>query len=359
MIKDKKKILCALLYLFLSFSVGSQPAVPTHGQEHELTLYIMPTLEPLDWTSPKSIYTSTFHCYLKNITTKDNYLLGHVAIKLKSSLLDKPLLTTQTSSGMQEKLDLIFKQKIGLGILGAPITGRMEPSTELSRKLKVYSERNKLTFIRYNINEKAARRIIEFVEQYTQVRDSSFATCNYYGGSFWPLNKNEGAGCSSFGIAVLQLAGIEPIEPEKWIVEVKIPMKLIGGSLNNNKKIKINEIKKTNQWYEGRGVANVDYVNYKVYDPSLMFDWVLNKTRQPSSRYRVLSDDGTTGLLIDATGAVVDENEPMFTPNKEADLFVIHYLQKIPRQLQTDNAQDTTQSSGIPEHLFLQYAPRN
>ena len=90
-----------------------------------------------------------------------------------------------------------------------------------------------------------------------------------------------------------------------------------------------------------------------------MFDWVLNMTRQLSSHYRVISDEGTKGLLIDATAAVVDENEPMFSPNKEADLFVTHYLQKIPRQLQTNEGQDTTQSSGIPEHLFLQYPPRN
>ena len=359
MIKYKKKILFIFLYLFLCFSVGSQPAIPAHDQEHELTLYIMPTLHPLDWTSPESIYKSTLNCYLKTITTKDNYLLGHVAIKLKSPLLDKPLLTTQTSSGMKEKLDLIFKQKIGLGILGAPIGGRMEPSAELNRKLKIYSDRNKLTFIRYKINEKAARRIIEFVEQYTLVRDSSFATCNYYGGSFWPLYQNEGAGCSSFGIAVLRLAGIEPVEPEKWIVEVKIPMNLIGGSMNNDKKVKSKEIKKTKQWYEGKGAANVDYVKYKVYDPSLMFDWVTKKTRQYSNQYQIINDEGVEGLFVDATAAVVDENEPLFLPNKEADLFVTDYLRKIPKLLQTNVAQDTTKSPRIPENLFFQYAPRN
>ena len=63
---------------------------------------------------------------------------------------------------------------------------------------------------------------------------------------------------------------------------------------------------------------------------------VLNMTRQPSSHYRVISDEGTTGLLIDATAAVVDENEPMFSPNKEADLFVIHYLQKFSTTPQTN-----------------------
>ena len=118
-------------------------------------IYYAHTLNPLDWTSPKSIYTSTFHCYLKNITTKDNYLLGHVvAIKLKSSLLDKPLLTTQTSSGMQEKLD--FQTKNWSWYIGYVHYRSNGTSTELNRKLKVYTERNKLTFIRYNINEKSS-----------------------------------------------------------------------------------------------------------------------------------------------------------------------------------------------------------
>ena len=347
----KTLFVCLHLLLFAFFSPLS--AYSGGNQGHELTIYIMPTLKPLDWVSPRELYKSTVSCFLKTIAKSDNYLLGHVAVKLETPLLDKPLLTAQTSCGMKEKFSLVFKQKVGLGMLGLAIQGRMEPSEELSRKLKIYAEREQLTFIRYKINEKAADRLIKFVKLYAMIRDNSLAPCNYYGGAFWPRYQDEGAGCSSFGIAMMELAGIKPVDPEKWIVNVKIPMKLVGGHLNNGKKVQVKEIMKTNSWYESNGTPDIDFISYNVYEPSLMFEWVENKIKQKSLGYEIIEEDGVAGLLIDATNAVIDENEPLFLKNKNPNLFINYHIQKIQNKIQLDTILNITQSLKIPEYLFL------
>jgi len=351
----KALLVCLHLLLFVFLSPLSAYSVVNQG--HELTIYIMPTLKPLDWASPRDLYKSTVSCFLKTFTKSDNYLLGHVAVKLETSLLDKPLLTAQTSCGMKEKLSLIYKQKVGLGMLGLAIQGRMEPSEELIRKLKIYAKREKLTFIRYKINEKAANRLIQFVKQYAMIRENSFASCNYYGGAFWPRYQDEGAGCSAFGIAMMELAGIKPVEPEKWIVNVKIPMNLVGGQLNNGKKIKISEIKTTKKWYESNGTPDVDFISYSVYEPSLMFDWVENKIKQKSLGYDIIEEDGVLGLLIDATNAEIDENEPLFLQNMKPNQFINYHIQKIHNKIQLDTVLNITQSLKIPEYLFMPVIP--
>ena len=354
MCKDKVKIFVCFLLLF-SFLAKSQSQTPSSDtrQLNEFTLYIMPTLLPLDWSSPRSIHKSTINCYLRTIHKRDNYLLGHVAVSLKSPLLDKPLLTTQTSCGMKEKKELIFKKKIGLAILGVALPGRMEPSLELIHKLKVYAKREKLTFIRYKISEKAAKRMIDFVKLYSQKTESNFAQCDFYGGSFWPRYKNEGAGCSSFGITLLDLVGIKSPEFEDWKIKVNIPMNLIGGSLNEGKKIKSKDINRTRNWNNGNGTPNVNFVKYGVYDPSLMYNWVKQKLKDRYAQYQVVCENGIYGLQVDATAVDFDEYEPIFYSKTDSDFFAVNHSKNIPFIHNKIPTSDSISKIKIPETLKL------
>ena len=87
----KKSILIFSLVVFCCELKANAQTSATNDSTSELTIYTMPTLHPLDWSSPASLYKSMKNCYLKTITQSDNYLLGHVAIMLKSPLLPKPL----------------------------------------------------------------------------------------------------------------------------------------------------------------------------------------------------------------------------------------------------------------------------
>lgn len=296
---------------------------------HELTLYLMPTLHPLDWESPATLYKSMRSCYIKTLGRPDNYLLGHVAVGLKTPLLSKPLLTAQTSGSLKEKLDLIFKKKVGYAIIGAPLKGRIETETELRHKLHVYAKREKLAFVRYQISEKAAQRILDFMKRYSGKMNDKYAPSDFYGGAFWPRFHQEGAGCSAFGVALLDLVNLLQPENDEWELNVKIPMHLIGGEYNNNKRVKYSTLRSTDKWYEGKGKVNEDYVVYSVYEPSIMFDWVMKKRQEQDGEYNAVEENGVPGVMVDMSNVAFDENEPFFVPRTEPNLFINHYFEKI------------------------------
>ena len=312
-----------LVLLTIPFQLEAQ-----NENDHELTLYVMPTLQPLNWESPSTLYKSMRSCLIKTIARSDNYLLGHVAVKLKSTLLSKPILIAQTSGKLSEKLNLLFKEKVGFSLLGLPITGRLETEKELEHNLRVYRKREKLAFIRYQISELAAQRIIKFIDEYSSKDARGNAACEFYGGAFWPRYYGEGAGCSTFGAALLDINNLLGNETDIWKLELKIPMHLIGGEVNNGRKIKIRDIKKTDSWFTGAGIANQDYAEYKVYEPSIMFDWILNKRETNDSVFIPIEENTIPGLLVKAKDIKVNENEELFHSRTKPNLFIDHFKKK-------------------------------
>lgn len=316
------------VFVFFVLFVFSRTDVhgSTTAKYHDVILYVMPTMYPLDWTSPASLYKTMKTCYVKTIGLSDHYLLGHMAVKLESPLLDKPMLIGQASGPVAEKTQLILKEKIGYGILGATLTGRIETDTELAHKIEVYARRGKLAFIKYRINTESMLRVLAFIEKYTQKFNTRNAACDFYGGAFWPRYENEGGSCTSFGFSLLDVINIIPPPDYKWKLDLKIPQQLIGGRFNDNRKVKFTTIKKTNAWHDGIGRLNKDYVKYSVYEPSIIFDWVLQKRKDYTSEYHAIEDGGVPGLFVDKTSVVCKPNEPLFLQRSEPNLFVDVYL---------------------------------
>lgn len=321
------------IFLFVIFVLNFLSPLTAQKQsansEHELTIYVMPTMYPLDWSAPSKLYNSMKSTYLKTVALPDNYLLGHVAVGLKTPLLQETLLIAQSSSSLEEKLDLIMKQKVGFGILGAPMKGRIESTEELTHKLEVYARRNKLAFIRFKINQIAAERILKFIERYSDKINETHSASDFYGGAFWPLYQNEGAGCSAFGMALLDLVEILPPENKEWYINVKIPMKVVGGEYNNGKKVKVRTIKRTNKWFEDEGEINVDYVEHLLYEPSIMFDWIHNRRQKPDSVYHAINDGEVPGLIVDVTHILPDTTNPIFKKRTKPNIFVDKYIEKL------------------------------
>ena len=317
-----------LFFLLYSLNVKSQ-TTDFKDSFSELTIYTMPTLYPLDWNNPAGLYNSMRTCYLKTITVPDNYLLGHVAVKIESPLLEKPIYVAQASASASERIDLVLKQKIGFGILGAALKGRLESSDELKYKLNVYAKRNKLAFIKYQISNKAAQRILDFIQQYESKSNRKFAACEFYGGAFWPRYANEGSGCSAFGVALLDLIQILPPESNEWKIDVKIPMNIVGGEFNGYKKIKNKTIKRTKNWFTSDGINNIDYVNYFVYEPSIMFQWILDKRISTNEKYLPVDENGIPGLLVNEISKPINENEPLFVDRADSNIFISKFRKKI------------------------------
>ena len=334
----ERKILLLLSALFIVF-LACQPSESFargnggENNENRLTIYVIPSAAPLDWQSPSTLYKSFFKGYVAKMLRSEKYLIGHLFIKLTSPLLEKPLLTGMRSASKREKKNLVMREKVGLAILGIGMKGRLEDPDELVKKIGYYSRKKEIASITYLINDESVKRILEFYRIFTSKFNDKYSPADFYGGAFWPLYEYEGAGCTAFGMSMLDLAKITGNETNLWKVDVNIPMKLIGGELNHNLKVKTQQIKKTHEWASGTGVDTVDYVSFSIYDPSLIFNWINRQRELPDSSriggYLPMSELSVPGLISDRTSVGVSENGPVIGTRNQNNFFIDHYLKKL------------------------------
>lgn len=323
-----RKVLC-LLFAFVFFDV-SLVLSQKKESDNQITVYVMPSLYPLDWETPASLYNSMYSCYLKTIFTPDNYLIGHLAVKIESTFLTEPLYIAMSSSDPREKVEYVFKEKIGFAILGAAMHGKLEKKEEIQHKLEKYTKRKKLAFISFRLNETATKRILDFIDVFTSKEGGRLSQSNYYGGAFWPRYYNEGAGCSAFALALLDVANILPPEADDWLIKRKIPMTLIGGRFNNNKKIKAPLIRNTKEWFNGPGKESVDYVSFQIYDPSVIYKWIHESVS--NENYKRVEQNGVPGLLVDCQDIQVSPDEPILLEREVYNFFVDKHLKELEKK---------------------------
>jgi hypothetical protein len=323
-------VLFFLATIFVHAQLPTFPPVDTLGEPiHEVTLFTMPTMYPFDWSSPSTLYKSVSRCLYKTIGLRDNYLIGHMAISLSTPLLEKPVFLAMTSTNKPQHIELVLKKKIGLSILGATLDGKMEEEEHLLQMLEVYAKRHKLAYITIRVNEAAMKQILEFVREFSQVRPKEFHPSEYYGGAYWPLYQGEGAGCSAFAFGLMATADVLPPEADTCLIQVKIPMKLMGGEYNQNRKVHYRQILKTKSWYNEAGIPNVDYVSYCVYEPSILYDWILSKRVRPDSVYHLVEQYGIPGLAIDSRQKALPLQKPFFVKRPDSTIFIEVFRQKL------------------------------
>jgi hypothetical protein len=275
------------------------------------------------------LYKSARSCFAKTLSLKENYLLGHMALCMSSPLLNGKTYLGMTAGNKRQRIDLILKDQIGLAILGATLEGSLESETHIRQMVQVYDDRRKLGFITFRVSEAAMRRMLEFIGRFARSDSGRVQPSTYYGGYFWPLYEDEGAGCSAFALGVLAAADLMPPEAKAWLVDVRIPMELIGGEYNGNKRIPFSRIRRSKTWYEGNGLPNVDFVRVQTYDPSILFDWILEQRKRNDTVYVPAEEGDIPGLLLDCTNRILPTNKPYFLKRTESNLFLDHYRRKL------------------------------
>lgn len=328
--------LSRFLVLFLGIVFLANASVVAQNQAgindepvHEVSIFVMPTMYPVSWTSPSELYKTMYLNYIKSFALKNSYLLGHLAVQVNSPLLADTILTGMAAQSSKEKTDIFLKDKIGFGVLGVAMKGKLEKNTELKKKFEIYKRRHKLAFITFKVNANSIKRIQQFIEVFSKSVDNLPASSNYYGGSFWPLYAGEGAGCSAFGLALLDAAKILPTSSNDWLIRVNIPMSIIGGEFNNNRKIKFSEILKTKSWASSDLKLNVDYIPFQIYDPSKIYRWIKNERLNAKSDFVAIEKDNVPGLYLDCRTMQIDENIPVFTVRPTPDFFVDFFKKKL------------------------------
>ncbi len=327
----KKSLFFSFLFLFVLFQSQTLPAQNNDSNtaiEHELTIFAIPEVSPIEWDNPSVLFKTTIKCYLNAAFRKHYYVIGHLIARINSPLLDSAVYVAMNGAVQSEKVEYVLKKKVGLGVLGSTIKGRIEPAYHIHQGLELYGKRGKVAYLKFKINENAVKRLMEFVYYYQQKNETGFAPCEFYNGALWPRFEKEGAGCSAFGVTLLDITNVLPSEAKKeWIRSVDVPMELIGGEFNNEKKVKFSSILKTKSWYKGDGKEGVDFVNYSVYDPGLMFNWINNKRLSSDSIYMPESEDKLNGLVVNRKNVFCDDD--VILQRKDTTFFSKHFYKKI------------------------------
>jgi hypothetical protein len=257
---------------------------------HELTLFFYPS-PGLDWSSPASLTRTTM---IGNLLRKRRSL-GHVSVRVQSDGID--IFTGMTQQNKSEGRNEVLWKGFGLGILLHNFKGRLETKEELEPELELRMQTGLLSFIKFKLSPAHCTRLDAFLKAYQDKKGHET-----YGMIPRPLY-GEGGGCSAFGAAFLQIAGLMEEEFEKsWTRSFLIPKKFTGGPSTNQY---ISPL----QMFLAQSWATPDEPHEKgfFWDPDLMHQWVLSQwekeSSQPTGRYVLHRLGNARGLVLDRTQA--------------------------------------------------------
>lgn len=268
------------IFILLSALI-SQNAFPASDL---LNIYVAPPEQPLDWSSPGSLYTSLFKSRL--FFTKRPF--GSAGADLVCQ--DK----SHSLSVDPEKFDFIapvlFQGK-GLGFLYSA-----HPGVILSEEAAVAKNKDVINtpgarFITFLINPEQCARIRDFWEEF---KKNNIA--KNFGLPHRPL-MGEGATDTSVVVATLEVAGLlVPDQREKWERFLYLPKKLSGSPLSDD------YISVLSLSGESWGKLSDESFVLHLWDPELITKWIEQQIATKRTA-RILSDKtkGIPGVEYDLT----------------------------------------------------------
>jgi hypothetical protein len=274
------------------------------AQGQEITLYVIPPPVPMNWHSPQALLVS----YIKNLTARSKYFkrrhpMGHVVVELRDS-------AHMVVAGIvaESKADLayrVYAKGYGLGILFTPLPGKMEEGDINTRELSERLKKGDVAFIRFRINDAAFNRLWQYIHEYKERGYDRI-----YNGANKP-REGKGAGCSSFGLSFIEIAGLLPQEEtDKWKVSVNIPEKLIGGPERANKWVGLHKIIFKSKWAD---TTRQPYRKIAYYEPYFMYEWIaaawVDSNLSTKKRYVKEKKGSAKGLLIDCSECTLPGEE--------------------------------------------------
>lgn len=288
--------------------------------QHELTIFIIKSAAPLDWSSPSNLYRSLKKSYIKTIFNRQCRYLGHMFFSLNTSLLPQPLWVGIVASDKKEMSKQLYGQKVGLGILGHHIQSKIENQQELEKELLYHMKKNQVKAITFSISEMMTKRILNFLSSFLSKNTYGYSSSDFYGAMLYPLYEGEGAGCSDLCMAVLEASGVQIREKDSWKIKVNIPMDIIGGEYNNGIKVPIRKVKKTNNWCSENGILNKDFVEFEIYDPNLVFQWVDKRIGQDSTYHYYLNNTASIPTLYFDYSQTQQPNDSIVVLKKRTEI---------------------------------------
>ena len=266
--------------------------------EHTLTLYAIPApkLVGLSWKRPGGLARRT----LINNGLGLSRALGHAAVRVECGATNDAAAGHFQGSVVDtgdEFKHMVLREKAGLGVLFRTVAGELEGEHALQRTIDERYESGRIAFIKYAVSADTCHALLAYAKELEREN-----VARRYG-FVRPLYR-EGAGCSAFSMAFLELANLDEARfRDAWKFDVRVPMKLIGGLDNPGNRVTVVEL-----FLTFRGWAREDEAHKRLigWDPTLMYTsisgWAKRAARDGS--FRVERRGRALGLVLDRRNVV-------------------------------------------------------
>ena len=264
-----KKILLPLLFIM------------NQAFADELTFYVMPAHQPLDWTTPESVMKS----YLKNKITFQNYPLGHVWTGLKCG--DKEELTGTKATS----LDVINQTLMGrgLGIFYHTFEGQMESLEDVSKELENQESEGSASFLRFQLSDSQCKRAQQYLKEFKDKNVSK----NF--GLVHKPRSGEGSNGLSFALSFLDVLNIFDEELRINVLRsVNIPEELIGPPLRDETVSIWDLYSRRLSWAKDNQKSRI----LPFWDIDKLYTWINQKINRPRD-LKVLTKGKMKGIVFD------------------------------------------------------------
>jgi len=265
--------------------------VTSSARANYLSLHFYPAPTAVNWSSPSSLARSTVF----NSIVAISHSIGHATVEVSCDN-GEHFLSGATSADDKEQNTLLFKDKIGLGILFHDFHGRLQSDREITSELTERYKTGHLGVVTYLISTSTCQRLSNYYHEYVKLGYGQ-----HYGLSNRPRYR-EGAGCTAFAKSFLDIAGLNGgFEESAWARTINVPLIYIGRPWTENS-VSLSSLvfpKSRTHWS-----SDADpHMTVMFWDPDRMYKWVrstwsyLKKHPQPGS---------TTALREEAREIILD-----------------------------------------------------
>jgi hypothetical protein len=167
------------------------------------TLYLIPPPGALDWTTPNSLLDSMLAS--QAIASRQvaagqaakSHSIGHVYVGLECSGADIPV-TGQTDDGASELKGALD----GMGVLFQRYPGNLDAAADAQNDIDKRTSSGLVRMMKFKVRHDTCTHLAGFLAEY--VRREAYKN---YGSQYRP-RRWEGAGCSAFSLAFVEVAGL-------------------------------------------------------------------------------------------------------------------------------------------------------
>lgn len=250
------KNLIVLPFLFIIFEAHSA----------EVTLYAINSPKRLDWSTPRSLLTSTIKSYARlGNGTGSRHKIGHAYLGFKCDGQEEIISGMTSGPGFGAKQSL-FQEKVGLSVILTDNPGAFQGHGESSKDVNDFVDSWRMNALKLKISNEKCLKLQEWYTEY-----SSQEKFIYGGVDKRPL-KGEGAGCTAYAMSYFEYADIDfDFFNNKFLRTVFLPRELVGGEIGDKREVPLKTILKNKT---NLSLENVESLRVDLYDPNDMYYWI-------------------------------------------------------------------------------------